>query len=39
MTISAASQRVGLYTGLIRGASDAASMKLSHVKKTACPLG
>src|SRR2546422_296761 len=39
ITTIAIDHRAGLYAGLVRGASDAASMKLSHVKKTACPLG
>src|SRR5438309_10644022 len=39
ITTIASDQSAGRYIGLIRGASEAASMKLSHVKKTACPLG
>src|SRR5256885_8566169 len=39
ITIAAATQRIHRRRGLTCGASENATMKLSQVKKTACPLG
>jgi len=39
ITIAAATQSIHRRGGLMCGASENASMKLSHVKNTACPLG
>jgi hypothetical protein len=39
ITTPAKIHRIGRTRGANLGASEKASMKLSHVKKTACPLG